>query len=677
MTVYDEKRKQLLMLMDEGNRISNLDLGMYDLTPYYSDNNLSDSLVEKILFVQNDLRQVQHIDDKKVCFSPPQNDALNFLMKNSRCILSAPTSFGKTLIVKEYIFINSPKTVVYIVPTNALAYELENSFKNNNYFNSYNIFDRRKTDVSFPIVEGQSFFIGTQEKYLEIKDTLPDKIDLFVIDEAYKLEESTKQQRGYRLSESFLDSISVNSEKIFLLSPTAKFVGFDKYGFKTYSSTYNAVDKVFRKVEKQSFFQLLYEKSKNEKTILYCDSPSMINDTIDKIDQFDNKKNLDFISFLEKEYHPDWSVVKLLKKGVLLHHGQMPKYVQNKMINLFVGNNDFKLLVGTNSISEGINTPTKNIFIHPDCKKILEKTFLLKNTIGRAGRLGEYPIGYIYSVNDISNMMMDNIEICLSICNEEELGKIENSKKDEYIEALCSDYEIDRNLYERIRKRTHFSISIISKLLQVLKEDLKYDDISNLPFMAQKVFSEYKMYNADIDKICIKGVLQYYYMENGKKVNLNSFGNKIAFYRKNKAEEISNSRIIDYYMRFEYSSLEHYIYPIAAVFKEIYDSYPHWKFGNNVIKMIANFLDKYNNKVLGLSNADKYSDEQKAILQTLKDYGIIINNKTINYEMIVEIENKLNTRYSTYDVINAIKYLALNSKKYRFKFVNLKNRYID
>ena len=321
------------MLMDEGNRISNLDLGMYDLTPYYSDNNLSDSLVEKILFVQNDLRQVQHIDDKKVCFSPPQNDALNFLMKNSRCILSAPTSFGKTLIVKEYIFINSPKTVVYIVPTNALAYELENSFKNNNYFNSYNIFDRRKTDVSFPIVEGQSFFIGTQEKYLEIKDTLPDKIDLFVIDEAYKLEESTKQQRGYRLSESFLDSISVNSEKIFLLSPTAKFVGFDKYGFKTYSSTYNAVDKVFRKVEKQSFFQLLYEKSKNEKTILYCDSPSMINDTIDKIDQFDNKKNLDFISFLEKEYHPDWSVVKLLKKGVLLHHGQMPKYVQNKMIN--------------------------------------------------------------------------------------------------------------------------------------------------------------------------------------------------------------------------------------------------------------------------------------------------------------------------------------------------------
>lgn len=93
--------------------------------------------------------------------------------------------------------------------------------------------------------------------------------------------------------------------------------------------------------------------------------------------------------------------------------------------------------------------------------------------------------------------------------------------------------------------------------------------------------------------------------------------------------------------------------------------------------MIANFLDKYNNKVLGLSNADKYSDEQKAILQTLKDYGIIINNETINYEMIVEIENKLNTRYSTYDVINAIKYLALNSKKYRFKFVNLKNRYID
>ena len=102
MTIYNDKRKRLLMLMDEGNEVSNLDLGMYDLTPYYTESD-DQTLVEKILYIKNDLRQVRHIKDRKICFAPQQAEALLFLKKEDRCILSAPTSFGKTLIVKEYI----------------------------------------------------------------------------------------------------------------------------------------------------------------------------------------------------------------------------------------------------------------------------------------------------------------------------------------------------------------------------------------------------------------------------------------------------------------------------------------------------------------------------------------------------------------------------------------------
>lgn len=83
---------------------------------------------------------------------------------------------------------------------------------------------------------------------------------------------------------------------------------------------------------------------------------------------------------LEREFHPEWSTVKLLKRGILSHHGQMPKYVQNKMLKLFVENQSYNLLVGTNSISEGINTPTKNIFFSKnvtfDKDKLLLKTQL-------------------------------------------------------------------------------------------------------------------------------------------------------------------------------------------------------------------------------------------------------------------------------------------------------------
>ena len=61
----------------------------------------------------------------------------------------------------------------------------------------------KESKITYLINDEPLLFIGTQEKYLEIKEDLPKEIDLFVIDEAYKLEDSTREQRGYKLSESF------------------------------------------------------------------------------------------------------------------------------------------------------------------------------------------------------------------------------------------------------------------------------------------------------------------------------------------------------------------------------------------------------------------------------------------------------------------------------------------
>lgn len=676
MDIFKLKRRKLLLLLDEGIEVNDIDLGMYDLTPYYSESS-EETLVEKILYIKNDIRQVQHIKSKKICFAPPQVEALKFLKNKQRCILSAPTSFGKTLIVKEYIYLLKPHSIVYIVPTNALAYELENSFKVNPCFSDYSIFDRKKIEVTEIAKDEQLLFIGTQEKYLEIKDSLPQNIDLFIIDEAYKLKESTKMQRGYKLSESFLDSITRKSRKIFLLSPNAEFEGFDKFEFDKFESFYNPVDKVFSTVEVDDFYNVLYDKATREKTILYCDSPAIINDAVDKLSNcFEDVEVDQFVNFLESEYHPDWSVVKLLKKGILVHHGQMPKYVQNKMINLFNNSKKYLLLIGTNSISEGINTPTKYLFVHPKCTKIQSDRLLLKNTIGRAGRLGEYPIGHIYSTDNIDNIVNETIQISLSISKDEELEELKNDSNEEMIEALCSDYEIDKDFYYELRQTTHLSISTIIKVFNVLKESIKYPSFDSLPFMAQRVFNEYT--NAYIDKICIKGIMQYWYNNyNGIKTSLSTFENRIDFYRVKSSENLSNSTIIDNYMRFMYSSLEYYIYPIAKIAKKIYETYPEWKFGENVLECVEKFIERYNQKIIGLTNYDQYSEEQKIILQALKDYGIIINDNVINLDMIIEIENNLNIRYSTYDIINSIKFLAENSKENKVKFTYLKTRYID
>ena len=196
--------------------------------------------------------------------------------------------------------------------------------------------------------------------------------------------------------------------------------------------------------------------------------------------------------------------------------------------------------------------------------------------------------------------------------------------------------------------------------------------------MTKKEYVTYiQKYLCEIDKICIKGVLWDYFKKDNEIIKLNSYENKIYYYKSICKKNISNSEIIDNYMRFTYSSLEYKIYPIIKIGMDLHNAYPEWKFGENVLDTIGDFNKQYNTRILGVSNLENYSNEQKIILQSLKDYGILINNDTINLEMIIEIEDRLNVRYSTYDIINAIKFLAKNSKNNKQKFKNLNDKYID
>ena len=250
---YNKKRKKMLEELDAGKEVPIIELGMYDLTPYFKIDDFDISLSEKIMINKNYERKIEHVP-KELFFSPPQYKALECLFRENRVILSAPTSFGKTLIVKEYIYRKKPRKIVYIVPTNALAYELERSFKENDKFSDYTIFDKCAIDEQKEnITDEKLLFVGTQEKYLEIDKDIMGEVDLFVIDEAYKLQETIKNQRAYKLSETFLDSMSICSKKIFLLTPKAILKGFEKYQFVTFKSDFNAVDKNYIVLDKNNF----------------------------------------------------------------------------------------------------------------------------------------------------------------------------------------------------------------------------------------------------------------------------------------------------------------------------------------------------------------------------------------------------------------------------------------
>ena len=542
---YNQKRKKILLNIDNGKNFNIEELAMYDLTPYFKEVE-EPNLYETIILNKNQQRKVTHVSGN-IFFSPPQYDALSFLENNDKIIFSAPTSFGKTMIVKEYIFRKKPNNIIYIVPTNALAYELETSFKENNNFSDYLVYDKLLSDS---IIENKKMlFIGTQEKFLELDHSLLGKIDLFVIDEAYKLQESVNNIRSYKLSETFLNSFVLNSRKIFLLSPIAEFIGFEKYNFSNFNSNFNAVEKNYILLDERYFFESFLKEGEENKTILFCSSPNQINETYYKIKNYKHKNiKSSFLTQLKQDIHPEWVVVKLLERGILVHHGQMPKYIQNRMINLFNHDEKYKILLGTNSISEGINTVTKNLFIHPE--NTVGDKLLLKNTIGRAGRLGKYPIGHIFSVKELESEIEDTIQIKLAISEEKELKEIVESKQDDKIHFFCSTYNISEEVCKSLLQKYKLSLTKLGNILDILTKDLRYSGIESLPFMSKHAIGKNYTTNPNVDKYLIKGYLNVYFInENGTNTYLNTFNDRIAYYNYKVNDDTSISEIINLFIQ--------------------------------------------------------------------------------------------------------------------------------
>ena len=90
------------------------DLFALDLTVYSSDYTL-DSLLYTAM--------AKSVLDDNMSLHPEQLQIINEISTNDAVIVSAPTSFGKTFCVFEYIAMAKPQNIVLIVPTLALVDE--------------------------------------------------------------------------------------------------------------------------------------------------------------------------------------------------------------------------------------------------------------------------------------------------------------------------------------------------------------------------------------------------------------------------------------------------------------------------------------------------------------------------------------------------------------------------
>lgn len=157
-----------------------------------------------------------------------------------------------------------------------------------------------------------------------------------------------------------------------------------------------------------------------ENTIIYCgkktdtekyaqiliQEPNIVKTFSDMYKEEDELYKI-FVEHLERTYGEEWIVVVALKARIGIHHGLIPKYIQKEIINLF-GRGQLVCLFSTTTITEGVNTPAKNIIITSlkKGKKDL-KQFDAKNIAGRAGRFGKHYSGRII---DISSGFVDIIK---------------------------------------------------------------------------------------------------------------------------------------------------------------------------------------------------------------------------------------------------------------------------
>lgn len=646
--ITQTKREEIIKSLDNSvDSVKLEELFLYDLSPYYIEKE-DDSFFSKQLEYIQEKNLLNH--NPNISFTPVQIDFYNKIIKNRRCIVSAPTSFGKTMLIKEYIYNYQPNKVVFIVPTNSLADELLDDFKNIFKDLNYTIFDSIKKLES---INDKSIFIGTQEKYYNLIEFY-DKIDLFVIDEAYKLTDPIKGSREVILNRSFIDTLE-NSNKIILLMPLVNTVsGLEQLNFEILKSDYAPVAKNFKPIKKldKKIYEVIHDNDKTN--LIYFSSPKYLEKFY-----FKNLKAINnpiaisdnWIKRVEEDFHPEWLPIHALKSGIGIHYGPMPKFIQKKVIELFK-TNSINNILATSSIIEGVNTPTKNIYI-ANSKDILGKNDLVKfkNLIGRAGRLGQHKVGNIFyrEENQLqfekANVSYEMIDIQFVIENRAEI--IEINREDDNDERLNSE---ENNSNENIN--TLKSILGSSNFTDV--PHLEVSKLLNLHGFTLNQFINLINYVKEKDVKYLLGIIGK--INRGIDINaynvalnhkFNSFNEMVEELQNLKPNE-EKSKIISSLIDMIYSVLPFNVIPLINFTIDInylYMAYNGEGLVNNVVIIEANQKKaQFYSKFIGIENP---THESVVIVNKLFEYGIPYQRVK---PYLNELTEKLPNKFSIHDI---------------------------
>lgn len=332
----------------------------------------------------------------------------------------APTSFGKSSVIIEYIIKSNHDNIkiVIIVPTKSLLMQTYRMIRSSNI--------GKKIVIHDEMYQGQNSFIAifTQERALRLLSKNSDlSFDLIFVDEAHNI--LKEDERSILISRLLRRNRNRNElQKVVYLSPLVDDVSNlrvnDKQSISEHRIAFNVkepeiyeyllngdITKYNRFVN--THYKVGYDNSplsyvfnaSTAKNFIYHYRPIKIENFCQELSVFLETKNgplnslssdlIEVIRILKSEVHEKFYGVDFLKYGIVYLHGKLPDLIKEYLESKFTIIPEIRYVVANMVILEGMNLPIDNLFIF-NTRSLYGKE--LTNLIGRVNRLNQ-----IFSAN--------------------------------------------------------------------------------------------------------------------------------------------------------------------------------------------------------------------------------------------------------------------------------------
>lgn len=389
-----------------------LQIGFYPISDFIMNNNLleeqylHESIInQEIRTLYNNSNYIETVEQHN-----RSNEILNRIGKEDLAYI-APTSYGKSSIIREVIQKNDFKRIAIIVPTKSLITQ------------TYS--DIRDLDLNYKLIlhdemfNGEDRFIGvlTQERATRLINKFNIKFDILFIDEAHNILKNTS--RSHLLSRLIMLNYKNNpNQRLLYLSPLINnsknlkvkftsegkvFESSIKHNLKEYEAFY--LDKEKKLYLYNRFSNELYPIKSNidfieyiltnsqPKNFIYNYRPRNIESFAKRLSsslQNINNESLNSISkTISSEISEDIDLVELVKKGIIYLHGKQPTILKEYLEHKYKSIRNLTFVIANSVILEGINFPIDTLFITSTYGLQVKD---LNNLIGRVNRLN-----YVFS----------------------------------------------------------------------------------------------------------------------------------------------------------------------------------------------------------------------------------------------------------------------------------------